>query len=100
MGCFSWCTSDTKKSIAIGMTGYDDCPKKVYLLNPFGEPYVEENYDGYGTFGGNDVYALLAKWNAPGLCEDEAGNWLPDDEIRDIGIEIGCYNVQQVKLKN
>ena len=99
MGCFSWCTSDTKKSIAIGMTGYDDCPKKVYLLNPFGEPYVEENYDGYGTFGGNDVYALLAKWNAPGLCEDEAGNWLPDDEIRDIGIEIGCYNVQQVKLK-
>ena len=99
MGCFSWITSDTKKSIAIGMTGYSDCPKKVYLLNPFGEPYVEENYDGYGTFGGNDVYALLAKWNCPGLCEDEAGNWLPDDEIRDIGIEIGCYNVQQVKLK-
>lgn len=99
MGLFSWCTSDTRKSIAVDMEGYRGCPKKVYLLNPFGTPYVETDYDGYGTFGGNDVYALVAKWNKPELCKDENGNWLPDIVIREIGIELACYDNDHVQLQ-
>lgn len=99
MGLFSWCTSDTRKSIAVDMEGYEDCPKKVYLLNPFGEPYEETAYDGYGNFGGEDVYALVAKWNIPEKCKDENGNWLTDDIIRNYGIDIACYNNDHVKLE-
>lgn len=99
MELFSWCTSDTRKSIAVEMNGYPDCPKKVYLLNPFGKPYVESNYDGYGTFEGRDVYALVAQWNFPELCKDENGEWYADEEIRDIGIDYSCYDRDHVKLK-
>ena len=99
MGLFSWCTSDTRKSIALGMEGYEGCPKKVYLLNPFGEPYVEDDYGGYGTFCEQDVYALVAKWNAPELCKYENGNWLPDDEIRNIGIDLACNVNDHVQLQ-
>lgn len=99
MGLFSWCTSDTRKSIAVDMNGYPDCPKKVYLLNPFGDPYVENSYDGYGEFGGRDVYALVAQWNLPELCKDETGDWYPDEQIRDIGIALSCYDIDHVKLK-
>lgn len=112
MGFFSWCTSDTRKSIAncyadsslINSLGRDkECVimpgEKVYLLNPFGKPYEEDCYDGYGRFGGEDVYALVAKWNVPDRCKDANGNWLPDDEIRNIGIDLACYYEDHVKLK-
>lgn len=112
MGFFSWCTSDTRKSIAniyvdsslINSLGNDKewviMPgEKVYLLNPFGKPYEEDSYDGYGRFDGEDVYALVAKWNVPDRCKDANGNWLPDDEIRNIGIDLACYDEDQVKLK-
>lgn len=99
MGLFSWCTSDTRKSISAHMNGYEGAPKTVYLLNPFGEAFKETYYDGYGNFGGQDVYALVAKWNAPEMCKDENGNWLPDDEIRDIGIDLACYDEDHVQLK-
>lgn len=96
---FSWVTSDTYKSISVGMNRYKGCPKKVYLLNPFGDPYVETDYDGYGHFGGHDVYALVAKWNKPELCKGEDGEWLPEDKIRDIGIDLACYDENHVQLR-
>lgn len=99
MGLFSWCTSDTKKSISAHMNGYEGAPKTVYLLNPFGEAFKETYYDGYGNFGGQDVYALVAKWNAPEKCKDEDGNWLSDDDIRGIGIDLACYDEDHVQLK-
>ena len=63
MGYFSWKTADTQRSIS----NRDSIRGAftVYLLCPNGEKIREDNYDGYGRFGGHDVYALLAKWNAP-----------------------------------
>lgn len=67
MGCFSWCTSDTKKSIPCTNDAYKGAPTTVYLLNPFGPHYKENEYDGYGEFGGFDAYELVAEWNRPFL---------------------------------
>ncbi|MBR6701089.1 MAG: hypothetical protein IKL72_05105, partial [Firmicutes bacterium] len=69
MGSFSWCTSDTKKSIPCCMP-FGDLPDTVYLLNPFGEPYKETDYEGYGKFGGRDVYELVMEWNREYLTPD------------------------------
>lgn len=69
MGAFSWCTSDTKKSIPCCMP-FGDLPDTVYLLNPFGEPYKETDYEGYGVFGGRDVYELVVEWNREYLTPD------------------------------
>ena len=69
MGVFSWCTSDTKKSIPCCMP-FADLPGTVYLLNPFGEPYKETDYEGYGAIGGRDVYELVIEWNREYLSRD------------------------------
>ena len=69
MGYFSWCTSDTQKSIP-SCIPFGDLPGTVYLLNPFGEPYKESFYDGFGEFGGRDVYELVAEWNREYLTPD------------------------------
>ena len=69
MGAFSWCTSDTKKSIPCCIP-FGDLPGTVYLLNPFGEPYKETDYEGYGEFGGRDVYELVVEWNREYLSPD------------------------------
>jgi hypothetical protein len=52
----------------------------VYLLQPDGEPIREDNYEGYGVFGGVDAHALLARWNAPDECVGD------DEEDRRVGI--------------
>lgn len=99
MGLFSWCTSDTHKSIAVDMRGYEGCPKKVYLLNPFGEPYETDDYEGYGIFGKGDrqvdAYAEVAKWNLP----KKEWEGLSDEKIRNLGIDIGCYPERISQLK-
>lgn len=62
MGFFSWITSDTHRSIANQWSCRETFP--VYLLQPHGLPTLrEDNYDGYGVFGGRDVYALMAGWH-------------------------------------
>lgn len=60
MGQFSWLDCVTNKQIV------DDKVKDVYLLVPkeFGGGHIKETcYDGYGRFGGYDVYDLVADWN-------------------------------------
>ena len=69
MGVFSWCTSDTKKSIPC-CRPFGDLPGTVYLLNPFGEPYKETDYEGYGVFGEKDIYDLVVEWNREYLSAD------------------------------
>lgn len=61
MGYFSWLTSDTQESIANNCT--EQC-RPVYLLQPgdLGN-ILESSYEGYGEFGGVDVFEWLARMN-------------------------------------
>ena len=57
MGMFSWITSDTKKSVLV------DGSVPVKMLSPDGRVFEEENYEGYGVFGGKDYFSLVAELN-------------------------------------
>lgn len=90
MGQFSWLDCVTGEPIL------DDVPRKSYVLVPkaFGGGHIEEGcYDGYGHFGGRDVYALVANWNASKRCVGD------DEEDRHVGIDIACYDEQNRRLR-
>lgn len=65
MGQFSWITSNTKQRIII-----DGC-MPVALIDKNNKLYKEDNYQGYGRFGGKDAYELLAEMNVPEKCTGE-----------------------------
>lgn len=76
MGCFSWRTLDTDRSIS--SVDSNRPTFAVYMVNPItGEYYKEENYQGYGIFGGKDFYELLAELN--------------NAVTRGDGVDIECY---------
>lgn len=90
MGQFSWLDCKTREQVL------DDVERDVFVLIPqkFGGGHLKETcYDGYGHFGGHDVYALVAGWNMP---EAITGN---DKEDRVLGIEIACYDKDNRALK-
>ena len=60
MGQFSWLDCKTGEQIV------DDKHRDVYVLVPreFGGGHIKETcYDGYGHFGGYDIFDLIANWN-------------------------------------
>ena len=61
MGFFSWITQDTGQSIA------NTCSSRhtfsVTMTDDKGNQWREDNYDGYGVFGGKDYYELLDEMN-------------------------------------
>tara|TARA_R110002153_G_scaffold36023_2_gene106797 strand:+ start:7508 stop:7846 length:339 start_codon:yes stop_codon:yes gene_type:complete len=61
MGFFSWKTQDTFKSICNAYSGKETFT--VYMLDNQGNAWQEDDYDGYGVFGGKDYYELLAEMN-------------------------------------
>lgn len=80
MGFFSWKTIDTNKSISNAYSEFGTF--KVVMSDNKGNKWIEENYEGYGVFGGKDYYQLLAEMNnAEGLTGDV-------DNDRQIGIDI------------
>ena len=66
MGFFSWHTNDTHDPIWNTYSGHDT--KTVYMIDNKGNTWREDNYEGYGDFGGKDYYELLAEMN--GLDSD------------------------------
>ena len=66
MGFFSWRTSDTDISIANHYSGRETFV--VHMITEDGRVFTEEEYEGYGVFGGTDIYELIAEMN--GLCLD------------------------------
>ena len=66
MGQFSWLDCITGEQIV------DNKVRDVYVLIPkeFGGGHIKETcYDGYGNFGGHDVYELVATWNRKPLSD-------------------------------
>ncbi|MEG1299687.1 MAG: hypothetical protein RSC93_03205 [Erysipelotrichaceae bacterium] len=100
MGCFSRCKIDDRTEVC-------DCDKYCFLIpKEFGGGYIEEQYQGYGRVGEYDWYELLAIWNCPKKCKFKDDIYLPlkpEDELtkynRNLGIDIGCYAKDMIKLK-
>jgi hypothetical protein len=68
MGFFSFKTQDTNKSIANQYSNIT--PFTVYMTDNQGNIWKEDNYEGYGEFGGKDYYELLAEMNGLGSDRD------------------------------
>ena len=70
MGFFSWHAQDTGRSIA---NKHSNRPTfTVYMVNPVNNEYwKEDNYEGYGVFGGKDYYELVAEINGKESNRDE-----------------------------
>lgn len=80
MGFFSWITQDTNKNIVNKYSDIKTFP--VVMVDNKGNKWIEDDYEGYGVFGGKDYYQLLAEMNeAEGLTGDV-------DNDRSIGIKI------------
>lgn len=119
MGQFSWLDCRTGEQVL------DNVPRKVYVLVPkeFGGGHITETcYDGYGNFGGCDIYDLVVDWNIGDLehilrhkdefrsgwvsrYEDafialKEGKALPDGvDKRSLGIAIACYDEDNELLR-
>lgn len=99
MGFFSWRTIDGTKSITNAFSVKGALPVAVLIPKEFGGgALIEKNYQGYGVFGGRDVYALLAQWNYPEQCKNTNGYFENDEFCRGLGIDIACYESDMGKL--
>ena len=78
MGFFSWRTQDTDRSIANNYSIRKTFP--VVMIDNKGNKWVEQNYEGYGVFGGKDYYELLAEMN--GITDKDS------DRLRGKGIDL------------
>lgn len=88
MGQFSWIYSDINKQVI------DNKRVDTYLLvpKPFQEKYgkviYESCYNGYGRFGGYDIYDLIPEWNKEMIPEIirrmKSKNWDCSASERDI----------------
>jgi len=86
MGFFSWKTSDTGESIP---NHYSNRPVfKVHMITEDGQVFTEDNYEGYGVFGGKELdkdkseklFNLLKKLPATTLVQ-----YLPENEQETFG---------------
>ena len=89
MGFFSWNTMDTDNSIANEHSNRKTF--RVQMMDNKGNVWTEDNYDGYGRFGGKDFYELLAEMN--GFVSEKGLTYEIDseantDEARGFGISL------------
>ena len=87
MGFFSWNTQDTDKSIANQYSNRKTF--RVQMIDNKGNVWTEDDYEGYGRFGGKDYYELLAEMN--GFTSDKTGDEYTN-EARGFGIDMAFKN--------
>jgi len=92
-GQFSWMTQDTDNQIG----SEKENTITVYMHDDKGNTWREDNYAGYGEFGGMDYYELLAKMN--GYTEDDIerlsnNNVISFPELRNIGVKVAFGDLQ------
>ena len=117
MGQFSWLDCISREQIL------DNVCRDVYVLVPkeFGGGHILETcYDGYGNFGGHDIFDLVADWNRSFIrvilnelrpCwtgrinadEKDLMAFANGDPIscekRILGIDLACYDEDNARLK-
>ena len=93
-GQFSWMTHDTDEQIGSEKENTID----VYMVDDQGNSYHEPEYDGYGNFGGEDYYDVLATMN--GFTQEDIGiknkKGHETKELRSIGIDL-AYELLEPK---
>jgi len=77
MGFFSFETKDTGESIANKFSSHPTFP--VFMRDMDGNVWTENDYEGYGVFGGKDFYELLAEMN---------GHKGTPDQLRSVGLDL------------
>jgi len=113
MGSFSWNRADDTdiENVAFDSEFKFLIPKK-FRTKEFSNGFIKDVYQNYGLLGTKvdgtpryDMYELLAFWNSPNDVKYD-GKFPLLKEIdkytdlnRDIGIDIGCYDEQIVKLQ-
>lgn len=85
MGFFSWKAQDTGASISNSSSSRGTFP--VTMTDDKGNKWHENDYEGYGVFGGKDFYELLAEMNG-----------LPP--VRDKGIDLAFSGKNDIKWPN
>lgn len=109
MGSFSWNKADKLTAIENVVCGKSF---KFLIPNEFGGGFIKDKYQDYGYLGTKengkpkyDMYELLAFWNkAEGLKYEGEFPLMKEidkytDDNRGLGIDIGCYDKQILKLK-
>lgn len=109
MGSFSWNKADTLTNVENIAYG---APFKFLIPQEFGGGFIKDHYQDYGYLGTKedgepkyDMYELLAFWNkAEGLKFDGEYPLMKEidkytDKNRNLGIDIGCYDNDILKLK-
>ena len=110
MGFFSYHTCDTGESIP-----NTSCSSRktfcVYLMDDKGNVWKENEYEGYGVFGGKDIYVLFAEMNGLDISEeqkeelkaktekDEYGYTEYEECLRSLGIDKWHEALQDEKIK-
>lgn len=87
MGFFSFKTADTNKSIPSRYSNRK--PFTVYMVTREGQVFEEKDYEGYGDFGGKDIYVLCGELNDLTGPNDEATRSNFFDVIAEKGIRKG-----------
>jgi hypothetical protein len=109
MGSFSWNKAD--KLTKIENVAYGT-PFKFLIPKEFGGGFIKDYYQDYGHLGIHedgearyDMYELLAFWNKPEdvVYHEEFMSMKEIDNLTDcnrmLGIQIGCYDEDILKLK-
>ena len=92
MGFFSWKTQDTDKSISNSSSSRDTFV--VRMTDNEGNSWVEDQYEGYGEFGGMDYYELLAKMNGLKDRDDGISLALNEEGIKFLAPNLNEYECE------